>query len=191
MKKILFAVLFSLYFLIPQLGAEDFTFDTRIGYYFTTNGMLFRDTHLGYDLKTLMPNLSIRGQYYVLDGVALTGSANNYKLGLQAVYSLKLDDNLSIAPFCGGALNNSTVQTNTISVDGGFELNYKLFSPVTAIIGADASFFSDSTMIDYYAGGSVPILNWLSFEAFYCGLLNMTTSVVHNAGAGSRLTATF
>ena len=191
MKKLLFTVMFSLCFFIPTLGAEDITFDTRIGYYFTTNGMLFRDTRLGYDLKALMPNLSVRAQYYVLDGVALTGSSNNYKLGLQAAYNLKLNESLSITPFGGAALNNSTALPSIISIDGGFEINYKLFSPVTAIIGADASFFTDSTMIDYYAGGSIPVLNWLSLEVLYCGLLNMSTTIVHNVGVGGRLTAKF
>lgn len=182
-------VIIALLFMTTAAYANDFTFDTRIGAY-SINSVLqsYRNTRIGYDLKALLPSASVRVEYAVVNGVGFTGTSNNYRLGLQGVYELKLMEELNVSPFVAIGLSNSDNGNNIISCDAGLDAAYKLTDMFSIPVGGEIVIYSDSSIIEYYGGLRVAVLEWLSVDGLYSGLVSSST---HYAGFAGKINIKF
>ena len=110
-------------------------------------------------------------------------------MGIQGVYPLRLmENNLFLELFAGGSLNNSDLVTGSTSGELGCEAKYKLLSWFLPVAGGEVTIFSDSYMLDYYAGASFPILNWVSVDLLFSALL---TNDKHKIGWAGRINLYF
>lgn len=180
-KAIVFALV--LVSIVTSVGwTENFTLDTRIG---NRGSIVYRVSRLAYNLT---PELSSRLVNVSLGGLGLTGDINNYRVGVNLIYKMKLMDNLSLEPYVGGSYNSSDDVAGSISGDLGLDAKYKLYDWVSPVIGADLQIYSDSYMLDYYGGLSFPIINAVSIDLLYSALL---TNDRHKTGMGGRINIYF
>jgi len=186
MKRILVTVL-SVIAIATTTIAENFTIDTRIGMRpIGPNGLMFRVSRVEYKI---LPEISARAVYGVLNGVGFMGELNNFRIGVQGVYKMQIMDNkLLLEPFIGGSYTSSDIVSGSISSDFGLDAKYKLFDWLLPVVGADVQVYSDSYILDYYAGVSIPILNCVSLDLLYSALL---TNDKHKIGAAGKINLYF
>ena len=183
MIKRIFFILIIFFLSGTFLHAETFTFDTRIGVY---GAVPYRLSSLSCNIAPLFTG---RVEYNVYNGIGFTGEFNNYKLGLQGIYEVALPGTgFTLKPFVGIGFSNSGIASNSLSLDFGFDSTYNNLFGVILVIGAEAVTFSDSYMVDYYGGPSIPIINFLSVDLLYTGLIS---NGCHQIGFGGRVNFKF
>ncbi|OGF44436.1 MAG: hypothetical protein A2452_05995 [Candidatus Firestonebacteria bacterium RIFOXYC2_FULL_39_67] len=190
MKKLLT----SLVLLIAVTGFSyggEFVVDTTVGAYLTPSSTLmwYRDTGVTYNKLPL--NLGVRVSHKVYDGFALTGTNENYRItGLVFMPFDKIVSGISVSPFAGAALNNSTDVTGSISINAGFDSTLKLlsFAGFTPVVGGEVLFFTDAKQAEYYGGFEYTVIPNLKAAALYSALY---TSGQHKIGFGVKVSYTF
>jgi len=170
---------------------ETFIVDTTVGAYLTPSSTLlwYRDTGVTYN--KLPMNLGVRISHKVYDGFALTGSSDNYRItGVLFMPFDNLVSGLSIRPFAGAALNNSTSVAGSISVNGGFDAALKMlaFAGFTPVVGGEVLFFTDAKQGEYYGGFEYTLMPGLKAAALYSALY---LSQEHKIGFGVKVSYAF
>lgn len=185
-KKIM--IVFLLACVVPVL-ASDYVFDTRIGMYSSSLGtILFRDSRLAYDTSKIMPNTLVRAEYFVLDGIGLTGGLDSFRIGLQAVCKVAMPSDMVFLPYLGVNISKSRLSDMVLSGAAGFDFKSKFLSFADGVVGCDVDIYSDTYMLDYFAGLSVPIMNSLSVDLLYNGMLFNSS---HKIGFSGRVNFEF
>lgn len=190
MKK----VFLSLALILVTAGfsfGESIIVDTTVGAYLTPSSTLlwYRDTGVTYN--KLPMNLGVRVSHKVYDGFALTGSQENYRItGILFIDFDKVISGASIRPFGGAALNSSTAEVSSISVNGGFDSTLKLlsFAGFTPIVGGEVIFFTDAKQAEYYGGFEYTLIPALKAAVLYSAIY---TSGAHKVGFGAKVCYAF
>ena len=194
MRKIKNLIFFLSIIVVSSAFAKDFTFDTRVGAYkISSKYEVYRNTRLAYNLDVLIQGAGVRAESTVLKGIGFTGESSNYRLSFQTLYSLNVDENFNVKPFIGIGLSSSIFVNNSISCDVGLDAVYKLSELFAPIVGGEAIFYSDSTIIEYYGGPRVILTDWFSFDALYTAILDtsLASDKRHNIGFGGRVNLYF
>ena len=186
MKKYFIFVVAIIISIATIASAEIFTIDTRIGAYNVGSLVSYRTSRVAYNIPALC---SGRIVHQVYNGMGFKGELNNYRLGFQTVYGLDIPETgITVKPFIGFGINSSDIVTGSLSFDFGTEGTYNLFSWMNASAGVEAITFSDSYMLDYYAGPTFPILDFLTLDVLYTGLLSNDS---HRVGFAGRVNLKF
>lgn len=181
MKKYLILILTSVIAIASLAQAEMFAVDTRIGFHSLSSSIVwYRNTRIEYNMPFI---ISGRLVHEVFNGMGLKGELNNYRIGLQGIYGFSFSE-LSLKPFVGLSMSSSDIVSSSLSVDFGFDASYGLFSWMKATVGAEVLTFSDNYMLDYYAGPSFPLLDWISVDLFGNGLFSNSSNKI---GASARV----
>jgi hypothetical protein len=180
LKYLLLTFIIIVVGVVTNINAETIELDTRIGYYSVGSLIPYRTSRVSYNIPMLF---SGRVVHQVYNGMGLKGDVdNNYRLGAQVVYGLDIPQTgISMKPFVGFSLSSSDSISSSLSFDFGSEMLMNLFG-LGVIVGAEAVTFSDSYMLDYYAGPNFSILPFLSADVLYTGLLSNNTHKVGFAG---------
>lgn len=188
MKKIL--ILLSVV-LGLSLQAETFTLDTAIGAYtINSQSQIYRNTRISAALfsGTYLKPLSIRFENEIVGGLGMYGNQNNYRISGQMLYKIDFGKELYVSPFVGIGLTSSDVIALSLSVDAGLEARYKLTDMFSVPLGGEIITFSDSSIINYYGGVGIKLMDWLSVDGLYTATM---TGGVHNIGFGGRVSIIF
>lgn len=162
--------------------AGDFTVDARL----SRTNVFNRFVRI---TQKLSPEASARFVQTALNGMGLTGELNNYRMGLQGVYHVSLwDQVLRLDPFVGASYSNSDLVGGSLSGDLGLDARFKLLGWLDPVAGADVQVFSDSYLLDYCAGFTLPIIEGFSLDLLYSAFL---TNQLHQTGFGGRFKLSF
>lgn len=174
-----------------SLQASNFTLDTAIGsYMINSQSTLYRNTRISAALfsGTYLKPLSIRFENEVVGGLGMYGNQNNLRISGQLLYKIDFGKELYVSPFVGIGLTSSDVVSGSISVDAGLEARYKLTDMFSIPLGGEIITFSDSSIINYYGGVGVKLMDWLSVDGLYTATM---TGGVNNIGFGGRVSIIF
>ncbi|MEK6646180.1 MAG: hypothetical protein AABY84_05875 [Candidatus Firestonebacteria bacterium] len=186
MKKYFLYIMTIILGVTTLAQAEIFSVDTRIGEYWVGSFVNYRTSRVTLGLPFLVSGRIVNGVY---NGLGFKGELNNYRIGLQGVYDISVPETgFSIKPFVGFSLSSSDTVSNSISFDCGSDAKFDLIGWLAGAAGAEATIFSDSYMLDYYAGPSFPIIEYITLDVLYTGLL---TNNNHKTGFAGRVTFQF
>lgn len=193
MKNILI-ILMVIFLACEVFAAGELYVDTRVGIRSGAASTSFRDTRVEY---LLMKDISAGVTYMVEDGLGLTGSMNNWRIGVYGVYNMfLLDPKYTFTPYIGASLSNSDVVSSSISIDAGFFYRLKGL-PLDPFINLYVTGYSDSITAEFFIGPSFGldfISNKLVLDLGYDGMLYIAYNPMVSkltSGAAAKLSYRF